>query len=52
MCQFHQVALVLRATTKKPKTQANRELKQLAHLLTRTDKETFTYELEQYHKRW
>jgi hypothetical protein len=52
MCQFHQVALVLRATTKKPKTEANRELKQLAHFLTRTDKETFMYELEQYHERW
>lgn len=52
MCQFHQGAIVLRATTKKPKTEANRELKQLAHLLTRTDKETFTYELEHYELRW
>ena len=52
MCQFHQVAIVLRATTKRPKTEANKELKHLAHLLTKTDKETFTYELEQYYKRW
>lgn len=52
MCQFHQVAIVLRATTKRPKTEANQELKHLAHLLTKTDKETFTYALEQYHKKW
>lgn len=52
MCQFHQVAIVLRATTKKPKTQANKELKQLAHLLPKTDRETFTYELERYGERW
>lgn len=52
MCQFHQVAIVLRATTRKPKTEANQELKQLAHLLTKTDKETFTYELQQYWNRW
>jgi hypothetical protein len=52
MCLFHQIALVTRATTKKPKTQANKELKALAHLLTRTDKETFTYEMEQYWLRW
>lgn len=52
MCQFHQVALVLRSTTKKPKTEANQDLKQLAYMLTRTDKETFTYELEMYHEKW
>lgn len=52
LCQFHQIAIVTRATTKKPKTEANKELKQLAHLLTRTDKETFTYELEQYWIQW
>jgi len=52
MCQFHQVAIVLRATTKRPKTEANKELKQIAHLLTKTDKETFAYVLEQYYEKW
>jgi hypothetical protein len=52
MCQFHQIAIVTRATTKKPKTQANKELKELAHLLTKTDKETFTQAIKDYETRW
>ena len=48
MCQFHQVAIIRRYITKKPKIQANRDLKVLGELLTRTDKETFEYALDLY----
>lgn len=48
MCQFHQVAIIRRYVTKKPKIQANKDLKILGELLTRTDKETFEYALDSY----
>ena len=48
MCQFHQVAIIRRYVTKKPKIQANKDLKALGELLTRTDKETFEYALNLY----
>lgn len=48
MCQFHQVAIIRRYITKKPKIQPNKDLKSLWELLTRTDRETFEYTLRQY----
>jgi transposase-like protein len=50
MCQFHQVAIIRRYITKKPKIPPNKDLKELSYLLTRTDRETFEYYLEQYEK--
>lgn len=41
MCQFHQVAIVIRYITRNPKVQASIELKKLMHLLPQTDKESF-----------
>ena len=48
MCNFHQVAIVRRYITKKPKLEANKALKWITELLVQTDKETFTYYLELY----
>lgn len=48
MCNFHQVAIIRRYITKKPILEANKELKWITELLVHTDKETFTYYLEQY----
>lgn len=48
MCQFHQVAIIRRYITKKPKIQPNKDLKILGELLTRTDRETFEYFLKKY----
>ena len=48
MCNFHQVAIIRRYITKKPKLQANKDLKKITELLVHTDKETFTYYLELY----
>ena len=41
MCNFHQVAIIRRHLTKKPKMQASKELWIHVQLLTRTDKESF-----------
>lgn len=48
MCQFHQVAIIRRYITKKPKISPNKDLKLLGELLTKTDRETFEYYLEKY----
>lgn len=41
MCNFHQVAIIRRYLTKKPKMQASKELWDLVLLLSKTDKESF-----------
>ena len=41
MCNFHQVAIVRRYLTKKPKMQASKELWEHTLLLVHTDKESF-----------
>lgn len=45
MCNFHQVQIITRYITKKPRLQANIDLRELSLLLTKTDKETFSYYL-------
>lgn len=52
MCQFHQVAIVRRYLTKKPKMQASKELWEHVLLLTKTDKESFEAELAAWHTKW
>ena len=41
LCQFHQQKTLRKYLTKHPKTEAAIELKQIAHLLTKTDRESF-----------
>jgi hypothetical protein len=52
MCQFHQVAIVRRYLTKKPKLQAGKELWEHTQLLARTDKESFAGGLNAWHDKW
>ena len=52
MCQFHQVMIVLRYITRKPKLEAGKELKELVLLLTKTDEESFQHWLALWHERW
>ena len=52
MCQFHQVMIVLRYITRKPKLEAGKELKELMLLLTQTDEQSFRHWLKQWHARW
>lgn len=52
MCQFHQVAIIRRYLTKKPKLQASKELWTLALLLKQTDKESFEGGLNTWYFKW
>jgi hypothetical protein len=52
MCQFHQVAIVTRYLTRKPKVQAAKELREHALLLSKTDKESFEGGLTAWHTKW
>ena len=52
MCQFHQIQIVQRYLTRKPKTQAATELKKLTLKLTKQTKEEFTNILNDWHLRW
>lgn len=52
MCNFHQVAIIRRYLTKKPKMQASKELWALTMLLVRTDKESFEGALSDWHVKW
>lgn len=52
MCNFHQVAIIRRYLTKKPKMQAGKELWELTLLLVRTDKESFVGGLGAWYEKW
>lgn len=52
MCQFHQIAIIRRYLTKKPKMQASKELWEHVLLLTKTDKESFEGGLAGWHTMW
>ena len=52
MCNFHQVAIIRRYLTKKPKMQASKELWDLVLLLTKTDKESFEGGLSTWYTKW
>jgi hypothetical protein len=52
MCQFHQVAIVRRYLTKKPKMQASKELWEHTLLMTQTDKESFLGGLNDWYIKW
>jgi hypothetical protein len=52
MCNFHQIAIVRRYLTKKPKMQASKELWEHALLLVHTDKESFTGGLANWFSKW
>ena len=52
MCNFHQIAIIRRYLTKKPKLQASKELWEHVLLLTKTDKESFEGGLLTWHNKW
>ncbi len=52
MCQFHQVAIIRRYLTKKPKMQASKELWEHVLLLSKTDKESFEGGLLGWYIKW
>lgn len=52
VCHFHQLKIITRYLTRRPKTVAGAELRQLALTLSRTDEQTFTKALTEWEKRW
>ncbi len=52
MCQFHQVAIVTRYLTRRPKTPASKELRELTLKLTKTQKKDFAAALDGWHEKW
>jgi hypothetical protein len=52
MCQFHQVAIIRRYLTRKPKMQASIELWSVAQWLTKTCKELFESRLLVWYNKW
>ena len=52
MCQFHQIQIVKRYLTKYPKTEAGKTLRKITLLLTKTDKESFYYWLEEWYEQY
>lgn len=52
MCQFHQVAIITRYLTTKPKVLASIELKALVELLTSSNKEVFSEQLLTWYLKW
>ncbi len=52
ICQFHQIKQVTKYLTRRPKTDAGRELRTLVLTLTKTDEVTFTKALDAWHAKW
>ena len=51
-CQFHQIQIVTRYLSKKPKLEAGKELRRLTLMLTKTDGRTFTDSLNKWNEKW
>jgi len=52
LCQFHQVAIITRYITRKPKLQPGIELKEIAAKLTTSTRNEFECLLFDWHERW
>jgi len=52
VCHFHQLQTITRYLTRRPKTDAGKELRTLALTLTKTDEETFSRALTAWEKKW
>lgn len=52
ICQFHQIKRVMKYLTRRPKTDAGKELRILALTLTEADEATFHTALARWHAKW
>lgn len=52
VCQFHQIAVVTRYLTRRPKLEAGKELRTIALLLTELSEEWFNKYLNDWHEKW
>lgn len=51
-CQFHQIQIITRYLSKKPKLEAGKELRNLTLTITETDRGTFTSSLNNWGEKW
>lgn len=51
-CQFHQMQIITRYLSKKPKLEAGKELRKLTLTLTETDRKAFTSSLNKRNEKW
>lgn len=52
MCHFHQLQIITRYLTRKPKLEASRELRKISLTLTNTTKEKFKEDLDNWYLKW
>lgn len=52
MCQFHQVAIVIRYLTRRPQLEASKELRQVVLQLARSTEQDFKNLLDTWHLKW
>lgn len=52
LCHFHQVQVVTRYLSRRPKLAAGQELRQITLRLSKTDQLTFQSQLQAWHERW
>lgn len=52
MCQFHQVAIINRYLTRKPKLDAGKDLRKIALILTNSAEKEFTVLLNNWYEKW
>jgi hypothetical protein len=52
MCQFHQVQIVKRYLTQRPKLEASKELLEIVRLLCKTDRESFEGAINEWCEKW
>lgn len=51
-CQFHQIQIVTRYLSKRPKLEAGKELRNIALTLAKTDRKAFTDQLDSWYVKW
>ncbi len=52
LCQFHQIQTITRHLSRKPKLEAGKELREIALTLTKTRRDKFSEEIQEWHKKW
>ncbi len=52
MCHFHQILIVTKYLTKKPKLEASKELRKITLLLTKSNEKEFTILLNDWFEKW
>lgn len=52
LCQFHAMKRVTKYLTRRPRLQASKELRSIMLTMTKTNKQTFENELNNWYKRW